>query len=265
MHKGRFVKKKKLNVPVLVILILLAVMALVFGILLGRSNGAYPFETEGTHVGPSTALEQTDASTAVPGSEYQTEVVESRPESENPTESSKQTEPVKQSEPNKQTDPDPSGTAPTVPESTPTQKPTESQPTQTEDPKPNAPNFRLVDAEYEKWLSAALLIGVSMEYSDFEVEGVYAASATSIADKMDSQGAYIVFTSGGSRIAIQAKPLAEERTAAGTSDLSTETIGFSTFDKVNPASVPFASLVQIPLDDLSTLISQSLLVSIYTR
>ena len=142
----------------------------------------------------------------------------------------------------------------------------QTQPTEGGDPDPTQPTDVIVqqaDAEYEKWLSAAMIVCVSMEYPDFELEGVYAASATALTDKFSSEGAYIVFTSGGTRMAIHAKALAGERTERGTMDISTETIGFATFDQVDLASLNLGAMEQLELNELSELIAQSLLVSIY--
>lgn len=119
------------------------------------------------------------------------------------------------------------------------------------------------DAEYEKWLAAAMMVCVSMDYPDFELEGIYAASASSLADKMESEGAYIIFTSGGVRMAIHSAALEAERTGAGTKDISTEAIGFASFDLVDPAAVDTANLQELDLEELSELIAQSILVSIY--
>lgn len=121
------------------------------------------------------------------------------------------------------------------------------------------------EAEYENWLAAAMVVCVSIEYPDFGLEGIYAASATCLDDKFSSDGAYIIFSSGGNRIAIHAKALENERAETGTTDISTEVIGFATFDQVDPAKVDVASLDEIPPEELSDLISQSLLVSIYTH
>ena len=119
------------------------------------------------------------------------------------------------------------------------------------------------DAEYEKWLAAAMVVCVSMEYPDFELEGVYAASSTNLEDKFSSEGAYILFTSDGNQIAIHANALEQERTAAGTKDISTEAIGFASYDFVAPENIDFDSMEEINPEDLGELIAQSILISIY--
>ena len=132
-------------------------------------------------------------------------------------------------------------------------------------PQPTVVIVQQADAEYEKWLAATMVMCVSMEYPDFELEAIYAASATALENKFDSQGAYIVFTAGGSRICIHSKALEAERTAPGTKDISSETIGYATFDQLDPNSVDFSSFEKIDLEDLTELFVQSLLVSIYAR
>lgn len=148
-----------------------------------------------------------------------------------------------------------------------TTEPTEAW-TEDDDPEPTEEQSSVViqqqkDAEYERWLAAAMLVCVSIDYPDFEPEAVYAASGTALSDKFSSDGAYIIFTSGGERLAIHSVALENERTEAGTTDISTEVIGFATFDRVDPANVDAASLDPIALEELSELISQSLLISIY--
>lgn len=136
------------------------------------------------------------------------------------------------------------------------------------EPQATQPSVEIIqqaEAEYEKWLGASLLICVSMEYPDFELEGIYAASATDMEDKLSSDGAYIVFTSGGTRMAIHSVALEAERTEPGTCDISTEAIGYATFDRVDPASIDVEAMESLALEELSELISQSLLVSIYSR
>lgn len=160
----------------------------------------------------------------------------------------------------------PSDTQPdtqTQPSNSPSER--ESQPQHTEESQPASVIVQRTEAEYEKWLSATMVVCISMEYPDFQLEGIYAASSTELEDKFSSDGAYIVFTSGGSRMAIHAQALEAERTAPGTVDISSETIGYATFDPVDPDTIDFSGMEQVAVEDLSDLIAQSLLVSIYTH
>ncbi|MEI3218836.1 MAG: hypothetical protein V8S08_03360 [Lachnoclostridium sp.] len=52
-------------------------------------------------------------------------------------------------------------------------------------------------ASYERWLAAGMVTAISMEYQEFEIEGIYLASETELNRFKDSQGAYVIFTSGG--------------------------------------------------------------------
>lgn len=144
-------------------------------------------------------------------------------------------------------------------------KPSEPDQTEIEGTSPPATIGQQAEAEYERWLAAALVVGVSMEYPDFIPDGIYTTSATAPADKFSSDGVYIVFTSGGAVMAIHSKPIPGERSEAGTMDLSSEAIGFATFDPVDSADIDFDSMDRIALEDLSELIAQSLLISIYAR
>lgn len=156
---------------------------------------------------------------------------------------------------------EPSETAPAETQVPPTEPPQ----TEVQETRPPVVIVQKADAVYERWLAAALVVGVSMEYPDFIPDGIYAASATGLEEKFTSDGVYIVFMSGGSMMGIHAKPLQQERTEAGTKDISTHSIGFATFDQIDPASINVDSMERIELEDLGELIAQSLLISIYTH
>ena len=119
------------------------------------------------------------------------------------------------------------------------------------------------DASYERWLAAGIVTAVSMQYPDFEIEGIYLTGETDSADRMQSGGAYVIFTADGTETAVQSMPLEAERTDAGTTDLYTRDLGFATFDVVDPAQIDTGSCVEVRMDELEELISQSLLVSLY--
>jgi hypothetical protein len=121
------------------------------------------------------------------------------------------------------------------------------------------------EADYEKWLSAAMVVGLSMEYPDFVLTGIYTASETALENKKSSEGVYIFFTSGGKTQGLYGVALERERTESGTRDISTNTVGFATFDLVEPESVDVSAMKQIFLEEIGELIAQSVLVSIYTH
>ena len=142
-----------------------------------------------------------------------------------------------------------------------------SEPYQTEvlETSPPVVIVQQADAEYERWLASALVVAVSMEYPDFIPDQIYSASSTSLEEKFRSDGVYIVFSSNGATKAIHSKPISGERSEAGTKDISSETIGFATFDFVDPSNINVDSMHRIALEDLGELIAQSLLISIYTH
>ena len=121
------------------------------------------------------------------------------------------------------------------------------------------------NADYEKWLAAAMVVGISMEYPEFEIAGIYTSSETPLSEKRNSDGVYIVLTNGAQNMVLHSMPLDGERTVSGTKDISSQVLGFASFDLVDPASVKTDSMMQIEMEELTELISPSLLISIYPR
>lgn len=119
------------------------------------------------------------------------------------------------------------------------------------------------DASYELWLAAGVVTGISMHYADFELEGIYLASETNLGNHADSEGVYVLFKSGGESMAVKSVPLEEERTEAGTIDLSTENFGFATFDIIEAKDVNTKDCKEVRLEKLSSLINQLMLVTLY--
>lgn len=151
-----------------------------------------------------------------------------------------------------------------------TQPVTDPAPETTPAAKPTAPPVQepvtlpqMKEASYEQWLSAGMVVGLSMEYPDFELRGIWVAGETALEDKMNSRGAVVLFTSGGEELALRSAPLEEGRKTPGTMDLSTQTLGFATFDVTAAGSVNTAGMKEVALDDLTELIEQSMLVSLY--
>ena len=242
MSKGRYVKKKKSNVPFwLILTIAVVLIGAVLLLISGSREDETPSETEGQSAIQTEAAGENDVENNV---ESGTDVIG------NTEDTSIETTPA--------------GSAPADPEETLNPGETKA-PQENVVPQPTVNIVQQADAEYEKWLAATMVMCVSMEYPDFELEAIYAASATALDNKFDSQGAYIVFTAGGNRICIHSNALEAERTAPGTKDISSETIGYATFDRLDPNSVDFSSFEKIDLEDLTDLFAQSLLVSIYAR
>lgn len=119
------------------------------------------------------------------------------------------------------------------------------------------------EADFERWLVAGMVVGISLQYPEFEFTEIYLASETEMGNPGESKGAYVVFNCGGEEIALHSKPIEKERTEAGTKDLYTEELGFATFDEVNPSSIAKDECVSVEMDELSELISQSVLVTVY--
>lgn len=120
-----------------------------------------------------------------------------------------------------------------------------------------------VEAEYEKWLSSAMVMALSMEYPDLEIRGIYTATNTAMSDKLTSDGVYIIFNTGGSELVVHSFPLEEERTEGGTTDISSMNLGFASLDLVDSLPAGEDTMIQYSMDDLGDTISQSLLVSLY--
>lgn len=229
MSKGRYVKTNSKKVPLLPIIVTLCIILIVLVVLILLLNGQNQPNTPST--GNIAATEETNVV-------VESDIIEEPEDRPEPViEDTDSTEPTEEMEE-------------TTPETTPIT---------------TVIIEERAKAEYEEWLSAAMIVCVSMEYPDFNLEGVYAGSATALDDKFSSDGAYIVFTSLGNRVAIHAKALEHERTDPGTVDISTEVIGFASFDQINPDSIDFASLEELNVNDMNELISQSLLISIYTH
>lgn len=119
------------------------------------------------------------------------------------------------------------------------------------------------EASYERWLSAGMVVGLSMNYPDFQLQGIYITGETALEDRMSSGGACILFTSGGEALALRSTPLEAERKTPGTIDLSSQTIGFATFDVTDASAVDTAGMTAVDVAELSELIAQSMLVSLY--
>jgi hypothetical protein len=120
-------------------------------------------------------------------------------------------------------------------------------------------------APYEDRLAAAMVIGISMQYAEFEFEGIYAASETSMGNYMNSAGAYVVFRGDGQWLALRSQPIAAERSDKGTADLYLPALGYATYELVDPQTVPGTGLREMQLEDLEELILQSAQVTIIER
>ena len=119
------------------------------------------------------------------------------------------------------------------------------------------------DASYEEWLAAGAVTAFSLYYPDFEFEEILFVSETELNVRRESKGVYICFVTGGEKVVIHSKPLDKERTKAGTVDLYSQDLGFATFDTVDAGGIKDGDYESIGVKQLDTLISQSMLVSLY--
>ena len=228
--------KKKTALPMILgcVILFAVILALGIGVMLGVGG-------EEPTIAPTSGMVHTTGDAATDGLE---------PSSAGTvTEEQSAALPTQESVSTPQTDP--------APETKPTQKPTEP----VTQPPVTIPQMK--EASYEQWLSASMVVGLSMSYPDFQLQGIYVAGETALEDKMSSGGAVIRFTSGGKELALRSTPLEAERDTAGTIDLSTQTLGFATFDVVDASAVNTAAMTEVALEDLGELIEQSLLVSLY--
>lgn len=119
------------------------------------------------------------------------------------------------------------------------------------------------EANYERWLAAGMIVGISLHYPEYEFTGIYLASDSEMGNSVDSNGVYIVFECEGEEIAIHSKPLKEERTESGTRDLYTKDLGFATFNEIDAGNIKVEDCEPVSMEELTELIGQSMLVSIY--
>ena len=117
-------------------------------------------------------------------------------------------------------------------------------------------------ASYEEQLAALTLFGLSMEYPDFSLSGIYAASAVDLAQKETSKGIYVVFESFGEKLTLHVYPLAGERTDIGTRDLYAAELGYAAFDLVE--SIP-SGTSEIKQEVYSPLLSGLSAIALYTH
>lgn len=127
------------------------------------------------------------------------------------------------------------------------------------------PEVPVGENSYEEHLAAAMVVGASMEYLDFQVLGIYAPSRTPVSAKLYSQGAYAHLVIGGQEVLIRSLPLEGKRSEPGTTDLYTADLGYATFEVVEPSSVDLSGMEELTLEELSDLIAQSMLVSLYAN
>lgn len=119
------------------------------------------------------------------------------------------------------------------------------------------------EATYEERLAANTLTAISLAYPDFELQQILTETETQLNEARDSKGVYVEFDSGGETLVIHAKWLEKERTKKGTVDLHEEKLGFATFDVVSDEVLNEKNMKTLEANDLTELISEAMLVSLY--
>ena len=110
------------------------------------------------------------------------------------------------------------------------------------------------DAPEIDWLAAEAVLGVSLVYSDFEIEHIYQDEEADIV--------YTVIKTEGKEEIIKSKPIDGERDKAGSRDLTAEDHGYATFDVISKLPKDSNSYTEKSLEDLEQLLSESLLVTV---
>lgn len=128
---------------------------------------------------------------------------------------------------------------------------------------PYVEDFERMDADYEQWLAASVITCISMESPDFTLGDVYASAQTTIDNRMESQGVYVMYETGGETCCIQSVPLEQGRTdQPGTKDVYSEYIGYATFDQIPADTVDTGGWHIVDMQELNTLIEQSVRVTL---
>lgn len=247
--------KKKSMLPVILgcVILFAVILALGIGVMLGSQDETPTIAPTAGQVSTGDGQESISGGAALSESSPASDGTE--PQAQPGTEFQQQTV----TDPRQEFDPVP-GTKP-APETKPTQNVTQ-RPT---DPVIQTPETipQQKEASYEQWLSAGMVVGLSMSYPDFQPQAIYVTGETPLEDRMSSGGAVILFTSGGKSLALCSTPLEAERKTPGTVDLSTQVLGFATFDVVDAGAVDITGLTKVEIGALEELIGQSLLVSLY--
>lgn len=121
------------------------------------------------------------------------------------------------------------------------------------------------DGSYEQWLAAAGIFGVTMEYPEFQLLGIYAPGQTPVENRQSSAGVYIHILFEDQPLLIHCAPLSAERSAKGTTDIYTRELGYNTFDLVDASAVALDTMPQLQMQELEIYFEQTILPSLYSR
>lgn len=121
------------------------------------------------------------------------------------------------------------------------------------------------DGSYEQWLAAAGVFGVTMEYPEFQLLGIYAPGQTPLEERQSSAGVYIHILFEDQPLLIHCAPLTAERSAKGTTDIYTSELGYNTFDLVDASAVALDTMPQLQMQELEVYFEQTILPALYSR
>ena len=88
-------------------------------------------------------------------------------------------------------------------------------------------------AIYEKYLAALSMYALVLEYPDFQLGTVYAASFVPMESKAQSKGIYVTFESGGMQLIAHLYPIEAERNESGARNVYSPEVGYAAFDIVS--------------------------------
>ena len=95
---------------------------------------------------------------------------------------------------------------------------------------------------YEKYLAALSMYALVLEYPDFRLDTVYAASFVPMEKKMQSKGIYLSFESGGEKLFAHLYPL--ESAQADSRTVHCPEVGYAAFDIVSEIPANLSTIAQ---------------------
>ena len=119
------------------------------------------------------------------------------------------------------------------------------------------------EASYEEWLASSMIMSLTLQEDQFNIQGIYYKNKTELENKMDSQGVYVVYKAEGKQKVIYSKPLEKARNQKGTIDLYSQLLEYSTYEYKDINSININEYKTLEEEALNPLINQLLLVSLY--
>ena len=103
---------------------------------------------------------------------------------------------------------------------------------------------------YEKYLAALSMYALVLEYPDFQLDTIYAASFVPMENKAQSKGIYMTFESGGMQLVAHLYPIEAERTESGARNVYSPEVGYAAFDIVSAVPEGLSKLSQSDYADV---------------